>query len=137
MEDVLFTIKLSFACAGGFLVGLLGGWDLALKILVLFVVLDYVTGLIVAVMEKKLNSDVGFKGITRKILLFVPIIIAYYLDNLTGHAVLRSIAILFYIVNEGLSILENLVRAGVPVPGQVRDTLEALKSGDKAVKAGG
>ncbi len=102
-----------------------------LKVLTLFIVLDYIAGLIAAYIEKRLNSSVGFKGICKKILLFIPIMIAYALDAILNTEMLRSLAIWFYIANEGLSIIENLGRAGVPIPHPLLDALEQLrKKGD-------
>lgn len=127
MDNVLTHIKWAATLAGGTITALLGGWDVALKVLMLFVVLDYITGLAAAWVEKKLNSDVGLKGIAKKILLFVPVAVGYWLDIALGTEVLRSLAIFFYIANEGLSILENLSRAGVAVPAPIRAALEQLK----------
>ncbi len=127
MGNFLVWLKWLIALVGGLLTSLLGGWDLALQVLVLFVVLDYATGLVAAYEEQNLNSRVGFKGIAKKILLFVPIAVAYWLDTLLGQEILRSLAIFFYIANEGLSMMENLGRAGVPFPVQIQTALEQLK----------
>lgn len=132
MENAFTNAKLVFAAVGGFLVGLFGGWDVALKVLVFFVVLDYVTGLAAAWVEQKLNSNVGLRGIAKKILLFVPVAVGYWLDVALGAEVFRSLAIFFYIANEGLSILENLGRAGVSIPAPLKAALEQLR--DKADK---
>jgi len=131
MGNFLVWLKWLIALAGGLLTSLLGGWDLALQVLVLFVVLDYATGLVAAYGEQSLNSRVGFKGIAKKILLFVPVAVAYWLDMLLGQEILRSLAIFFYIANEGLSMMENLGRAGVPFPVQIQEALEQLK-GDES-----
>jgi len=127
MDGLLQYTKYAVATIGGLLTGLLGGWDLALQILVLFVVLDYITGLAAAWYEKKLDSNIGFRGIAKKILLFVPVAVAYALDKALGQNILRSLAIWFYMANEGLSVLENLGRAGVPIPEPIKTALEQLK----------
>lgn len=127
MDNLIPSIKAAVAVAGGLLVGLLGGWDVALKILVIFVVMDYTTGLAAAWYEKKLDSNVGLRGIAKKILLFVPVAIGYWLDTLMGHQILRSLAIFFYIANEGLSMLENLSRMDIPIPNAIKDALDQLK----------
>ena len=127
MGNFLVWLKWLVTLVGGLLTSLLGGWDMALKVLVLFVVLDYATGLVAAYGEQNLNSRVGFRGIAKKILLFVPIAVAYWLDMLLGQEILRSLAIFFYIANEGLSMMENLGRAGVPFPEQIQEALEQLK----------
>ena len=131
MGNFLVWLKWLVALVGGLLTSLLGGWDMALKVLVLFVVLDYATGLVAAYGEQNLNSRVGFRGIAKKILLFVPVAVAYWLDMLLGQEILRSLAIFFYIANEGLSMMENLGRAGVPFPEQIQEALEQLK-GDES-----
>lgn len=133
MSNFLVGIKYSVALVGGLLTSLLGGWDLALKVLVLFVVLDYITGLVAAYCDQVLNSKIGFRGIAKKIMLFVPVAVAYWLDMLLGQEILRNLAIFFYIANEGLSMIENLGRAGVPYPEQIQTALEQLKGADKNV----
>jgi toxin secretion/phage lysis holin len=107
---------------------------MALQVLVLFVVLDYATGLVAAYEEQTLNSRVGFKGIAKKVLLFVPVAVAYWLDMLLGQEILRSLAIFFYIANEGLSMVENLARAGIPFPEQIQTALEQLKKAEGDAK---
>lgn len=126
MENVLVWLKWATALVGGAITAALGGWDTMLRVLVGFVVTDYIVGVIAASIEGKLNSEVGFKGIARKILLFVPIVVGYALDMVLGQKILRSLAIWFYLANEGLSILENLGRAGVPVPPPLSEALEQL-----------
>ena len=125
--EALVWLKYTVVTIGGMLTGLLGGWDTMLQILVLFVVLDYITGLLAAYFEKRLDSNTGFKGIARKVLLFIPIAVGYGLDNLIGQEVFRSLAIWFYLANEGLSLLENLAKCGVPIPDALRDALQQLK----------
>jgi toxin secretion/phage lysis holin len=120
-------IKAAFALLGGAITAVLGGWDLALQVLVLFVVLDYLVGLIAAWTEKSLDSRIGFRGIAKKIMLFVPVAVGYWLDVLLGQEILRSLAIWFYLANEGLSMLENLGRCGVPILTPLKDALEQLK----------
>jgi toxin secretion/phage lysis holin len=127
VNNVLTWFKCVFAFVGGTITAALGGWDLALQVLVLFVVLDYMTGLVAAWYSKTLNSQVGFRGICKKVLLFIPVAICYALDQVLGQEILRSLAIFFYIANEGLSITENLGLCGVPVPAQLMGALEQLK----------
>jgi toxin secretion/phage lysis holin len=127
MENILTGTKYAFALLGGAITAVLGGWDLVLQVLVMFVILDYVTGIIAAWYEKKLDSRIGFRGIAKKILLFVPVAVGYWLDVLLGQEILRSLAIWFYLANEGLSMLENLGRCGVPILAPLKDALEQLK----------
>lgn len=127
MEQVVIYAKYIFAVVGTAILSLIGGWDMALQVLVIMVVIDYVTGMTAAWLTGELSSSVGFKGITKKILLFIPVVIGVCIDNVLGQEILRSLAIMFYIANEGLSILENLGRSGVPIPEPVRKALAALK----------
>lgn len=127
-------LKWLFVAAGTVIVNFLGGWDIALKVLVAFVVMDYITGLIAAWVSKNLDSGVGFKGIAKKIILFVPVAVGYWLDTLLGQAFFRSLAIFFYIANEGLSIVENLGIIGVPFPAAISDALKQLRDRESEAK---
>lgn len=126
MDNALTWLKLVATLAGGAITASLGGWGMMLQVLLLFVVLDYATGLTAAWYEQRLNSRVGFKGIAKKVLIFVPVAIAYALDQVLGQDILRSLTICFYVANEGLSIAENLGKAGVPIPAQLKIALEQL-----------
>ena len=128
MPQSILWLKRAAALLGAGPSWLLGGWDLALQILVIFVVFDYITGVVAAWHEKELDSNVGFYGIAKKILLFIPVAIGFWLDQFTGQEILRNIAIFFYIANEGISILENLGRCGVSIPPALLDALGQLKS---------
>lgn len=127
MEKYVNPIKYLVAAVGAAITAALGGWDLALRVLVAFVVLDYITGVVAAWYERRLDSQVGMRGIARKVLLFVPVALAHWLDQMVGGTVLRSLAIWFYIANEGLSIVENLGRAGIPVPAVLMQALAQLR----------
>jgi toxin secretion/phage lysis holin len=105
----------------------LGGWDPLLKVLVSFVVIDYLTGVINAICKKKLSSEVGFFGLLKKVVIFFLVFVAVQLDTATGSEVFRTLTILFYISNEGISILENTSALGVPYPQQLKDILEQLR----------
>jgi toxin secretion/phage lysis holin len=135
MDNALQWLKWALVAAGTGISTLLGGWDMALKVLVLFVVCDYVTGMVAAWHEKSLDSNVGFFGIAKKVLLFVPVALGYWLDQALGSEILRNLAIFFYIANEGLSILENLGRVGIAVPPTLLEALQQLK--DKSSKKEG
>ncbi len=127
MQDVIIWGKWLTALVGAGLSWLFGGWDMALTILVLFVVFDYITGLAAAWKEKTLDSNVGLFGIAKKIMLFIPVAIGFWLDQFTGQEILRNIAIFFYMSNEGISILENLGRCGVDIPPALLNALQQLK----------
>lgn len=94
-----------------------------LKVLVLFVMLDYITGIIAAWYERVLNSDIGARGIVKKFLLFVIVVLAYQLDQAIGHEIFRSLAIWFYLANEAISVLENVGRCGVPIPNFLKKSV--------------
>jgi len=131
MDNVTSAYKAIVAVIGGGVVGVLGGWDVALQVLVTLVVIDYITGVLAAWYGKKLDSNVGAWGIARKVLLFVPVAVGYMLDNLLATEVLRSVAIFFYIANEGLSIFENLGQLNVLVPDVLKNALKQLNDKNK------
>ena len=111
----------------------LGTWDTALAVLVCFMVLDYVTGLLRAYVNKEVSSDVGLKGIARKTVIFIVLIVAVLLDRLlnTGNWVFRTLICYFYIANEGISLLENCAGLGLPIPDKLKEALSQLKEGEK------
>lgn len=105
-----------------------GGWDNALVILVIMIVLDYLTGLLKAIVKKEVSSNIGFNGIARKAVIFIVLIVAVLLDRLIEFQwFFRTIACWFYIGNEGVSILENCVVIGAPIPQVVKDKLIQIK----------
>ena len=128
MKDFWNVIQLVFTAVGGWLGYFLGGCDGLLYALIAFVVIDYITGVMCAIAEKKLSSEVGFKGICRKVLIFLLVGIGHILDmNVIGTgSVLRTAVIFFYISNEGVSLLENAAHLGLPVPQKIKDVLEQL-----------
>ena len=128
MKDFWNAVQFVFAAVGGWLGYFLGGCDELLYALIAFVVIDYITGVMCAIIDKMLSSEVGFKGICRKVLIFLLVGIANVIDvHIIGTGcVLRTAAIFFYISNEGISLLENAAHLGLPVPKKVRDVLEQL-----------
>ena len=128
MKTVWNTVQFSFAAVGGFLGWFLGGCDGLLYALIAFVTVDYVTGVMCAVVDRKLSSSVGFKGIFRKVLIFVMVGISHILDTqvIGNGSVLRTAVIFFYISNEGVSLLENASYLGLPVPEPVKTVLKQL-----------
>lgn len=132
MKEFWNTVQMFFAAIGGWLGYFLGGCDGLLYALIAFVVIDYITGVMCAVADKKLSSTVGFKGICRKVLIFLLVGIANILDVQvigTG-SVLRTAVIFFYISNEGVSLVENAAHLGLPVPDKLKDVLEQLHDRD-------
>lgn len=128
MKEFWNTIQLIFTAIGGWLGYFLGGCDGLLIALVVFVAADYVTGVMCAVSDKKLSSEVGFRGICRKVLIFILVGIANILDVQvigTG-SVLRTAVIFFYISNEGVSLLENAGHLGLPIPEKLKLVLKQL-----------
>lgn len=128
MKEFWNTIQLIFTAIGGWLGYFLGGNDGLLYALVAFVVIDYITGVMCAINDKTLSSEVGFRGICRKVLIFLLVGIANILDVQvigTG-SVLRTAVIFFYISNEGVSLLENAAHLGLPVPEKIKTVLEQL-----------
>ena len=134
MKEFWNTIQLIFTAVGGWLGYFLGGCDGLLYALIAFVVIDYITGVMCAIIDRKLSSAVGFKGIFRKVLIFLLVGIANIIDVQvigTG-AVLRTAVIFFYISNEGVSLLENAGHLGLPIPEKIKTVLEQLH--DRAEK---
>lgn len=134
MKENTFNVRGVMSIIGGILGGFLGGMDGLLYALILFVVLDYGTGLLRAIDERTLSSEVGFKGIARKVLIFMLVGIANTLDlHILGRAgVLRAAVIFFYLSNEGISILENVTSLGLPIPEQLRSVFQQItKKGEK------
>lgn len=128
MKEFWNTIQLAFAAVGGWLGYFLGGCDGLLYALLAFVVIDYITGVMCAIADKTLSSEVGFKGICRKVLIFLLVGIANVLDVqiIATGSVLRTAVIFFYISNEGVSLLENATHLGLPVPEKIKTVLEQL-----------
>ncbi len=128
MKEFWNTIQLIFSAVGGWLGYFLGGCDGLLYALLAFVVIDYITGVMCAINDRTLSSEVGFRGICRKVLIFLLVGIANILDVQvigTG-SVLRTAVIFFYISNEGVSLLENAAHLGLPVPEKIKIVLEQL-----------
>lgn len=117
------------AALGTVLTYIFGGWDTVLIILVLFMGLDYLTGVIAAIYNKTLSSDIGFKGLLKKFTVLIVLIVAVLLDRLlnSGAWVFRTLVAYFYIANEAISLLENSARMGLPVPQKLLDILAQLK----------
>lgn len=133
MDNLLNYLKGVVAIVGTSLTWLFGAWDTAIMVLVCFMCLDYLTGVIRAFINKEVSSDVGLKGIARKAVILIVLIVAVLLDRLlnTGTWVFRTIVCYFYIANEGISLLENCASLGLPVPEQIKNALSQLKDGEK------
>ena len=128
MKEFWNMCQFLFTAAGGWLGYFLGGCDGLLLALVLFAVADYITGVMCAVADKKLSSEVGFKGICRKVIIFMLVGVAHVIDVnvIATGSVLRTAVIFFYLSNEGVSLLENAGHLGLPIPGKLKIVLEQL-----------
>lgn len=138
-------ILVGLAMFGSFAANALGGWDASLQVLIALMVADYIAGVLVAAVWHKssksssgtLNSVAGFKGVLKKCMILLLVWIGVLLDNATGANYIRMAVILFFIGNEGISLLENLGLMGVPFPAFLRRALEALRDqGDKGKEGG-
>lgn len=125
-------IAVGLSVAGTIVAKLLGGWDMGLQALVLLMILDYFTGITRAFKDKVLSSAIGIDGILKKMTILVIVAVAVVIDNVTGASgIVRLAAIFFYIGMEGISILENAARIGVPIPEKIREALLQIKDGGK------
>ena len=128
MKEFWNLCQFLFTAAGGWLGYFLGGCDGLLIALVIFAVADYITGVMCAVADKKLSSEVGFKGICRKVIIFMLVGVAHVIDVnvIATGSVLRTAVIFFYLSNEGVSLLENAAHLGLPIPEKLKIVLEQL-----------
>ena len=132
MDNILEKLKLSIAFLGTGFTWLFGAWDIALVVLICFMILDYLTGLLKGWYNKNLSSCTASRGIAKKSLIFIVLIVSVLLDRLlnTGTWVFRTLVCYFYIANEGISLLENCAELGLPIPDKIKDALIQLKEGE-------
>ncbi|GLB61728.1 phage holin family protein [Cytobacillus sp. NCCP-133] len=128
IKEFWIVVQTVIAAVGGWLGWLLGGIDGFLYALIIFVIVDYITGIMVAIINRELSSEIGARGIFKKILIFILVGIAHIIDSrLIGEgSVIRTAVIFFYLSNEGISIMENSTRIGLPVPQKLKDVLAQL-----------
>lgn len=132
MDKVIDKFGLVFAGTGTILTWAFGIWETGLQVLFCCMVLDYIMGLMCGTKEKNLSSDIGFNGLKKKFTVLIILVLAVMVDRLLGQGwVFRTLVIWFYISMEGLSILENAVRLGVPFPDSLKNILVQLKEGNK------
>ncbi len=128
MEKEGTFISMALSLAGGFFAWLIGGWDTLVQTILVLVVLDYVSGIIKAVFAKRVSSEIGFRGIGKKILIFLIISAATLVQAAMGGGIpLRETVILFFIANEAISICENAAQMGLPIPKKLKNVLLQLK----------
>lgn len=139
MKELWNTMQIILAAVGGWLGYFLGGCDGLVYALILFMAADYITGVMCAAVDKRLSSEIGFKGICKKVLIFVLVGLANILDvQIIGTgSVLRTAVIFFYISNEGVSLLENAAHIGLPVPEKLKDILQQLHNRAEEVDENG
>ncbi|WP_066675406.1 phage holin family protein [Clostridium septicum] len=132
MREIVNGLQVIVTVLGAFVGGLIGGLDSLAYALVLFVAVDYITGIMAGIVEKKISSEVGFKGIFRKVVIFILVSIAHIIDSkiLGNGSAIRTAVIFFYISNEGISILENSARIGLPIPQKLMEVLHQLNRED-------
>lgn len=129
----IFNVIISITCT--IINYAFGGWDVPIQLLTLIVLLDYATGVLKAIYYRQLNSEIGFKGIIKKIGYFVLVAVAVVTDKITGNTgTIRTLVIYFFVANESLSILENWGTIGLPIPKKLRNILEQLKNGKDDIK---
>lgn len=131
MKEFVNVIQCGFAAMGGLFGWVMGGFDGFLYALIVFVVVDYLTGIMAAILNKRLSSEVGFHGIFKKIVIFALVAVGHIVDThvIQNGSVIRTAVIFFYLSNEGISILENASLIGLPVPQKLKDVLEQLRDG--------
>lgn len=126
MNKELMIFNGIFGTFGGMLAMILGGWTLALQLLVMLIVIDYITGLMVGFVEKSLSSRTGFRGLFKKLVILMMVCIAAKFDSTLNTTFLRDVVVFFYVSNEGLSVLENTAKLGVPYPPVLKDALAQI-----------
>ena len=133
VKDLINFIKVVSTAIGGYLGYVLGSYDSFLYALVAFIVIDYLTGVMLAIINRELSSSIGFRGIFKKVMTFLMVAIGHTIDAylIKNGGAIRTAVIFFYISNEGISILENSAKLGLPIPDKLRDILVQLKDGDK------
>lgn len=109
-----------------------GEWDVSLQCIVIAIVLDYISGLIKGFCTKTLSSKIGIQGLLKKVGILCIVALATMIDHVTGESgAIRTLVIYYFVANEGLSVLENLAQAGLPIPDSIKKALKALKKGNK------
>lgn len=134
MRIFLFMVRqVLIVVERGIVERMLGGWDDLLLALILFMVVEYLTQILVAILNKKISSEIGFCGIAKKVSIFFLVAVGNVIDVLIiqNGRIIRTAVIFFYLSNEGITILENVAILGLPIPQKLKDILEQLKDGEK------
>ena len=137
MENILNWIKGATAAIGGIAAYIWGGWDPLIIVLVAMVSIDYITGVINAGLQHGLSSQVGFKGLLKKIVIFMIVAVGTLIDRIipATNAAVRTAVCMYYIANEGLSILENAAEMGLPLPSALKKVLGQIRREDESAAA--
>ena len=136
MDKLFNWISMEFGSVGGMIVYCLGGWDVMLKTILFLAIVDYITGIIKGIYMKELSSEIGFKGLLKKIVMFIVIAVAFSIQELLGGKVpIREVVIMFYIANEALSLLENAA-VFIPIPEKLKEILLQLREKDTDISEG-
>lgn len=128
MEKLFNDISVGITAIGGFLSIIFGGFDNLMITLICFIALDYITGILSAIYNKKLSSKIGFKGIIKKVVSLLVVCVGVLLQNKVGIPSVRDMIILFFISNEGISILENVSNTGLKIPPKLKKILKQIRS---------
>ncbi len=133
MKEIIDTTQFIFTVVGAYFGWFIGGFDGLIYALAAFVAIDYMTGVMVGIIEKKLSSSVGFRGIFKKVLIFIFVGIGHTIDFyvLKNGSTVRTAIIFFYLSNEGLSILENSSKIGLPIPNSLKNIFNDLNKEDE------
>lgn len=131
MDKIFNWVSIICGTVGGFTVSLLGGWDKLIMALIMLMCLDYLTGLIKAYYNKELSSQIGFKGLTKKVLILVVVTVSVVAEDMLGIPAIREIVIMFFAVNEALSILENAGAMELPLPDKLKQALLQIRDKEK------
>lgn len=141
LADLCYNVGMKeFICAavagiGTFLTFIFGDWDVALQCLVIAIAIDYISGIIKAYINKDLSSKIGLKGLLKKVGVLLIVALATLIDRITGESgAVRTLVIYYFVANEGLSVVENLGEAGLPIPDVIKKALKSLKSQSKEKK---
>lgn len=127
MDKLFNSISIFLGVIGGVIVSFLGGWDELIITLVTLIILDYITGVLKAIYSKKLSSEIGIKGIIRKVLILIVVGVTVLIQNNLGFPAIREMVIMFFIANEGISLLENIAQMDIGIPKKLKDTLLQLR----------
>lgn len=132
MNEILNNCKILLALSGGVFGWIFGGFNSLIYALIALVAIDYLTGVLLAVYEKELSSDIGFKGISKKVMMFALVAVGNIIDQhiIGSGSSLRTMLIMFYLSNEGISIIENAGKIGLPLPQKLKDAIQKLNGNE-------